>query len=59
MIPMNQGAAFENGTSASFVWNETIYDAGKALEEAGLGTYAAYDITPDVSRARGVMRMMP
>ena len=46
-------AAFENGTSASFVWNETIYDAGKALEEAGLGTYAAYDITPDVSRARG------
>ena len=46
-------AAFENGTSASFVWNETIYDAGKALEEAGLGTYEAYDVTPDVARARG------
>lgn len=46
-------AAFENGTSASFIWNETIYDAGKNLEEAGLGTYVAYDITPDAVRGRG------
>lgn len=45
--------SFENGTSASFVWNETIYDAGKALEDAGLGEYVAFDISPDVKRARG------
>lgn len=46
-------AYFENGTSGSFVWNSSIFQAGKNLEAAGLGTYAAYDITPDVKRNRG------
>lgn len=46
-------AYFENGTSGSFVWNASIYTAGKNLETAGNGTYAAYDITPDVKRNRG------
>lgn len=46
-------AYFENGTSGSFVWNTSIFPAGANLEKAGLGTYAAYDVTSDVKRNRG------
>ena len=46
-------AYFENGTSGSFVWNSSIFTAGKNLEDSGNGTYAAYDVTPDVKRNRG------
>ena len=44
---------FENGTSGAFVWNGTIFSAGKNLEDAGNGTYAAYDVTSDVKRSTG------
>jgi putative aldouronate transport system substrate-binding protein len=46
-------AYFENGTSGSFVWNSSVFTAGKNMEAAGNGTYAVYDITPDVKRNRG------
>lgn len=46
-------AYFENGTSGSFVWNTSVFNAGKNLEDAGAGTYAVYDVTPDVKRNRG------
>lgn len=46
-------AYFENGTSGSFVWNSSVFTAGKNLEDAGVGTYAVYDVTPDVKRNRG------
>ena len=45
-------AYFENGTSGSFVWNTSVFQAGKNLESAGNGTYAVYDITPDTPRSR-------
>jgi len=45
--------SFANGTSASYSYNETIYAVGKDLESAGLGTYEAYDITPNYPAARG------
>lgn len=45
--------SFSNGTSASYSYNETIYEVGKALEDAGLGTYVAFDLAPDSKRARG------
>lgn len=43
---------FENGTSGSYLWNTTVFQAGKNLETAGLGTYAVYDLTPNVPRCR-------
>lgn len=46
-------AYFENGTSGSFVWNSTVFQAGKNLEDSGIGTYAVYDVTPDALRSRG------
>lgn len=46
-------AYFENGTSGSFVWNSSVFTAGENLESSGLGTYAVYDVTPDVKRNRG------
>lgn len=46
-------AYFENGTSGSFVWNSSVFAAGKNMEDSGNGTYAAYDLTPDVKRSRG------
>lgn len=46
-------AYFENGTSGSFVWNNSIFTAGENLEKGGAGTFAVYDVTPDVKRARG------
>lgn len=46
-------AYFENGTSGAFVWNTTVFTAGSNLEKNGAGEYAAYDVTPDVKRARG------
>lgn len=46
-------AYFENGTSGAFVWNSSVYNIGKTLESAGLGTYAVADITPDSLRRRG------
>ena len=45
-------AYFENGTSGAFVWNSSIYTAGKNLEAAGTGTYSVADITPDSLRRR-------
>lgn len=46
-------AYFENGTSGSFVWNSSVFTAGKNLEKAQAGTYSVYDVTPDVKRTRG------
>lgn len=46
-------AYFENGTSGAFVWNSTIYTAGKNLEDSGNGTYAVADIASDTYRRRG------
>lgn len=46
-------AYFENGTSGTFVWNSSVYQAGKNLEKANLGKYAVYDVTPDALRRRG------
>lgn len=46
-------AYFENGTSGSFVWNTTVFQAGQNLESSGIGTYAVYDVTPDALRSRG------
>lgn len=46
-------AYFENGTSGAFVWNSTIYTAGKNLESSGNGTYGVADISPDTKRRRG------
>ncbi len=46
-------AYFENGTSGSFVWNSSVFTAGKNLESSETGTYAVYDVTPDVKRNRG------
>lgn len=45
-------AYFENGTSGSFLWNTTVFQAGKNLESAGIGTYAVYDLTPKALRSR-------
>ncbi len=45
-------AYFENGTSGSFLWNTSVFQAGKNLEMAGNGTYALYDLTPDAKRCR-------
>ena len=45
-------AYFENGTSGSFLWNTSVFQAGKNLESAGTGTYAVYDLTPDAKRCR-------
>ena len=44
---------FENGTSGAFVWNSTIGVAGDNLENAGLGEYSIYDVTPNTKRSRG------
>ncbi|MBQ5431355.1 MAG: ABC transporter substrate-binding protein [Lachnospiraceae bacterium] len=44
---------FENGTSGAFVWNGTIFAAGKNMEDAGNGKYEVYDVTSDVKRATG------
>ena len=46
-------AYFENGTSGAFVWNTSVYSAGKNLESSKNGTYAVYDVTPDTLRRRG------
>lgn len=46
-------AYFENGTSGSFVWNSSVFTAGKNLESSDSGKYAVYDVTPDVKRNRG------
>lgn len=46
-------AYFENGTSGSFVWNSSVFTAGKNLESSNAGKYAVYDITSDVKRNRG------
>lgn len=43
---------FENGTSGSFIWNTSVFQAGKNLESAGNGTYAVYDVTPDTPRSK-------
>lgn len=43
---------FENGTSGSFIWNTSVFQAGKNLETANIGTYAVYDLTPDALRSR-------
>lgn len=43
---------FENGTSGSFVWNTSVFPAGKNLEDAGNGTYAVYDLSPETPRSR-------
>lgn len=45
-------AYFENGTSGSFLWNTSVFQAGKNLEAAGNGTYAVYDLTPKAKRCR-------
>lgn len=45
-------AYFENGTSGSFLWNTTVFQAGKNLESADIGTYAVYDLTPNAPRSR-------
>ena len=45
--------SFSNGTSASYSFNGMIFAAGKALESAGLGTYEAYDVTPETYCSRG------
>lgn len=45
-------AYFENGTSGSFLWNTSVFQAGKNLESAGIGTYAVYDLTPKAPRSR-------
>ena len=46
--------AFPNGTAASMISNTTLYSYGEQLEASGLGTYEAWDITPDIKRPRGV-----
>lgn len=46
-------AYFENGTSGSFVWNNSVFSAGRNMENGGVGTYTAYDLSPDVKRCRG------
>ena len=46
-------AYFENGTSGAFMWNSSVYTAGKNLESSQNGTYAVYDVTPDALRRRG------
>lgn len=45
-------AYFENGTSGCIGWNFSAVDAGEKLEKAQLGTFAIYDVSPDVHMAR-------
>ncbi len=45
-------AYFENGTSGCIGWNFSAIDAGKKMEKAGLGTFAVYDVSPDIHMAR-------
>ena len=47
-------AYFENGTSGAIAWNRAVIDAGQKLEAAGLGTFAACDVSPDIHMARGL-----
>ena len=44
---------FANGTSASYSFNGMIFAAGREMESAGLGTFEAYDITPENYCSRG------
>ena len=44
---------FESGRIASMAWNATINSAGKNMENAGVGTYQIYDVTPEAKAARG------
>ena len=46
-------ANFESGKTASLIWNGTILAAGDSLENAGLGTYEVYDVTPNTKACRG------
>ncbi len=45
-------AYFENGTSGCIGWNFSAIDAGEKLETAQLGTFAVYDVSPDIHMAR-------
>lgn len=45
--------SFSNGTSAAYSFNGTVFQVGRELESAGLGTYEAYDIAPNMKRSRG------
>lgn len=44
---------FESGRLATMIWNGSINSAGKNMENAGVGTYQIYDVTPDAKAARG------
>ena len=45
-------AYFENGTSGCIGWNFSAIDAGEKMEKVGLGTFAVYDVSPDIHMAR-------
>ena len=44
--------SFVQGTSASLIWNNNMFKYGKMLEDSGIGTYEAYDVTPNVNFTR-------
>ena len=50
---------FESGRLACQVWNNTISGSGKNMEDAGIGTYMIYDVSPEckVQRAKATNNM--
>ena len=43
---------FESGKTASIVWNSAAVSSGKNMEDAGVGTFGVYDVTPNAKARR-------
>ena len=44
---------FKSGKVASLIWNASAPTAGQDMENAGVGTYDVFDVTPDAKAQRG------
>lgn len=43
---------FESGKTASIIWNSAAASTGIKVEDAGIGTFEVYDVTPDAKARR-------
>lgn len=43
---------FESGKTASIIWNSAAISTGKKMEDAGVGTFEVYDVTPNAKARR-------
>ncbi len=44
---------FVSGKTASLIWNSAITTAGQEMEDAGIGEYMVFDVTPNAKARRG------